>query len=133
MKRCTTCNRTYPDEAPDFCPQDGTHLVRENASPQFNPMMANASAAPPQQPQWPNQYPPNSYPQQANQAGYAQQPPYQQPPYQQQPYPHNTYAHQNQFYSPAPKRKFGARELIILISSILLILIGLLRIFGGLR
>jgi hypothetical protein len=28
MKRCPTCQQTYPDDAPDFCPHDGMRLVR---------------------------------------------------------------------------------------------------------
>ena len=29
MKRCPTCQRTYPEDAPDFCPNDGMRLVKE--------------------------------------------------------------------------------------------------------
>lgn len=34
MKRCPTCHRTYPDEAQNFCLEDGTTLVSESPSPQ---------------------------------------------------------------------------------------------------
>jgi hypothetical protein len=32
MKRCPTCQRTYPDDAPDYCPNDGMRLVKEEAA-----------------------------------------------------------------------------------------------------
>lgn len=32
MKRCPSCQRTYPDDAPDFCPNDGMRLVKEEAA-----------------------------------------------------------------------------------------------------
>src|SRR5215213_7767075 len=31
MKRCPTCQRTYAEDAPDFCPNDGMRLVKETA------------------------------------------------------------------------------------------------------
>ncbi|MDQ3817877.1 MAG: hypothetical protein M3362_09315 [Acidobacteriota bacterium] len=34
MKRCPTCQQIYPDEAPDFCPNDGGHLVSESQQQQ---------------------------------------------------------------------------------------------------
>ncbi len=32
MKRCPTCQRTYAEDAPDFCPNDGMRLVKETAA-----------------------------------------------------------------------------------------------------
>jgi hypothetical protein len=32
MKRCPTCQRTYPDDAPDYCSSDGMRLVDEEAA-----------------------------------------------------------------------------------------------------
>ena len=32
MQRCPTCNRTYPDDAPAFCPHDATRLVHDAAA-----------------------------------------------------------------------------------------------------
>lgn len=32
MKRCPTCQRTYAEDAPDFCPNDGMRLVRGSAA-----------------------------------------------------------------------------------------------------
>jgi hypothetical protein len=32
MKRCPSCQRTFPDDAPDFCPNDGMRLVKEEAA-----------------------------------------------------------------------------------------------------
>jgi hypothetical protein len=110
MQRCTTCNQTYPDDAPGFCPNDGARLARDNA-PSFDPQKTVMGATPPSgdlaqppQPQQPfyNQPPPqwNQPPPQAqgwppqqqqqmppaqNWGGYQQQqpppPPGQYPPY----------------------------------------------------
>jgi hypothetical protein len=71
MKRCPTCQRTYPDDAPGFCVNDGAPLVTEE--PQgYDPqktMLASAPPPPPQQyssPQPPPPPPPVSQPPQAN-------------------------------------------------------------------
>lgn len=51
MKRCPTCQRTYPDDAPAFCVNDGTRLVNDEAPPAFDPnktVMASTPAPPPQ-------------------------------------------------------------------------------------
>ncbi|MDQ3817878.1 MAG: DUF4190 domain-containing protein [Acidobacteriota bacterium] len=32
MKRCPSCQRTFPDEAPNFCPNDGQRLVNEESA-----------------------------------------------------------------------------------------------------
>lgn len=58
MKRCPTCQRTYPDDAPAFCVNDGAPLVTEgpqNYDPQKTMM---ASAPPPPPPQYSNPQPP---------------------------------------------------------------------------
>lgn len=55
MKRCTTCNRTYPDTASPFCAEDGTRLVDDtaNAVPNYQQQQP---AVPPQAQQQPNPY-----------------------------------------------------------------------------
>jgi hypothetical protein len=82
MKRCPTCQQTYPDDAPDYCSNDGMRLVDEESA-SFDPektVMASglrvsepASASPPSPPPAPA-------------------PPPQQPPQPQQP--------QQQYQSP---------------------------------
>lgn len=37
MQCCPTCNLTYPDDAPPFCPDDGTPLVRDATAPNPQP------------------------------------------------------------------------------------------------
>lgn len=32
MKRCPSCQRTFPDDAPSFCPNDGQRLVNEETA-----------------------------------------------------------------------------------------------------
>jgi hypothetical protein len=69
MKSCPSCHQTYPDNAPDFCTNDGTPLV--SSDPSYSPgsqWQAQGGQAPPssgwqQPPQgWgyppPGQYPP---------------------------------------------------------------------------
>ncbi|MDQ3817879.1 MAG: hypothetical protein M3362_09325 [Acidobacteriota bacterium] len=47
MKRCPTCQRTYPDDAPNFCTNDGTRLVAEESEPEFDPQKTVLATAPP--------------------------------------------------------------------------------------
>jgi hypothetical protein len=83
MKRCPTCQRTYPDDAPAFCVNDGTRLVDEEPSSSYDPQKTIMSSAPPiPPPQIPPQY---STP--------ASAPPIKPPTLQQQP---------PQYSSPAP-------------------------------
>lgn len=57
MKRCPTCQRTYPDDAPGFCVNDGTPLVTEE--PQgYDPQKTMLASAPPPPPQYSNPQPP---------------------------------------------------------------------------
>jgi RNA polymerase subunit RPABC4/transcription elongation factor Spt4 len=144
MKTCPKCNRTYPDEAPGFCPQDGTPLTPAVQSsincqkcgysiPPDAPFCANCGSpkhiigSNPENSYPPNQNPPNSYPQ-VNQQAYNSQLPYPQNPYaqnQQSPYP--------VFSTPANQVKqqgLSTRRIIAIIVGILAILLGLLRIFG---
>ena len=105
MKRCPNCQRTYPDDAPAFCVNDGTQLITEEpqsfdpqktilaSSPQppqySNPAPPMASQPPPQQPPqpvWPPPSPQQQQPPQQGQqwGGYYQQPgqaPGYPPPY----------------------------------------------------
>src|SRR5215212_564495 len=84
MKRCPTCQRTYPDDAPGFCVNDGTPPATEEPQA-YDPQKTMLASAPPPQPQ-PPQYsspqPPLSPQQQP--AGIkpptAWQPPNEQPP-----------------------------------------------------
>src|SRR3954469_3945507 len=32
MKRCPSCQKTFPDDAPDFCPNDGMRLIKEESA-----------------------------------------------------------------------------------------------------
>src|ERR1051325_7138645 len=32
MKRCPSCQRTFPDDAPSFCPNDGQRLLNEESA-----------------------------------------------------------------------------------------------------
>ena len=64
MKRCPTCQRTYPDNAPDQCPYDRTMMMSDTPQQQYYPggqQPYAAPGAPP--PQW-----------QQQQGGYYQQP-----------------------------------------------------------
>ena len=114
MKRCPKCQRTYPDDAPAFCVNDGAQLANEDA-PAFDPqktILASAppppqapptppqqysNPAPPPQAAWPPPPPPSPQQGQQQQAqnwgGYYQPGQQQQPG--QQPYP------QHQQYAPA--------------------------------
>lgn len=56
MKRCPTCNRTYPDDAPGFCPHDATTLVSD--APANNPLPPTQAASYGNQQQ---QYTPQQY------------------------------------------------------------------------
>ena len=89
MKRCPNCQRTYPDDAPGFCVNDGTQLVTEEA-PAYDPqktILATPPLAAPPPPQYnpaPQQPPPPPY-QAADPAGvpppqWQPQPPQAQPP-----------------------------------------------------
>lgn len=90
MKRCPSCQQTYPDDAPDYCSNDGMRLVDEEAA-SFDPektVMASglrasepASASPPPEP--PPQ-PPASTPQQ-QQYQVHNAPPEMKPPAEQWP------------------------------------------------
>src|SRR5947209_1222552 len=46
MKRCPTCNRTFDENAPNFCPSDGTPLLTETPSA-FTPPSAVGDVPPP--------------------------------------------------------------------------------------
>ena len=97
MKRCPKCQRTYPDDAPGFCVNDGTQLVTEEPQaydpqktilaspppaapppPQYNP-------APPPPPQAPPPPPQQHYQTPNDPAGMNPPPQWQPPPQQHQP------------------------------------------------
>ena len=73
MKRCPTCQQTFPDHAPDVCPYDGTPVVNDAAPGQqyYAGAQTPYGTPPGGAPQW--QPPPP-------QGGYYQQPG-QYPPY----------------------------------------------------
>jgi len=118
MKRCPSCQKTYTDDAPDFCPNDGMRLVKEEAAA-FDPektvmrsdVLENAPAQSSdlastleQQPQHPPAPAPNAQP--------TTQPPQGQPQYEQPPPPQQQWRPQegNQFqqqagWSPAPAQQ----------------------------
>lgn len=77
MKRCPTCQKTYPDDAPGFCSADGTRLVSEGAA-EYDPQKTILASAPPPPQQYSNPAPPENPPQPQP---YSPQPP--QPPQQQ--------------------------------------------------
>jgi hypothetical protein len=74
MKRCPTCQQTYPDPGPDHCPNDGTRLISDAPQQQY---YAGGQPPPYGTPNDPSQWqqPPGGYyPQQPG------QPPGQYPP-----------------------------------------------------
>lgn len=56
MKRCPTCQRTYPDDAPGFCVNDGAPLATEE-TPAYDPQKTMMASAPPPPPQYSNPMP----------------------------------------------------------------------------
>jgi hypothetical protein len=59
MKRCPKCQRTYPDDAPGFCVNDGAQLVNEE-SPAYDPQKTMMASPPPPPPQYSNPAPPQA-------------------------------------------------------------------------
>ena len=51
VKQCPKCQQTFPDNAPDFCPNDGTRMTA-NAQP-YAPAYQQPYGAPPAQQNWP--------------------------------------------------------------------------------
>ena len=78
MKRCPKCQRTYPDDSPGFCVNDGAALVTEEA-PAYDPQKTMLASAPPPPAQYSNPQPPP-----AAQAPPPPQPMWPPPPPQQQ-------------------------------------------------
>lgn len=101
MKRCPNCQRTYPDDSPGFCVNDGTQLVNEDA-PAFDPQKTILASAPQPPPQYSNPAPPL-----ANQPP----PPPQQPVWPPPP-PHQQQQQQAQNwgggYYPQPGQPYGS-------------------------
>src|SRR4051794_9299097 len=71
MKRCPTCQRTYQDDAPAFCVNDGTRLVDEEPSSSYDPQKTILSPTPQIPPQYSSPAPSQQQP---------IKPPTQQPP-----------------------------------------------------
>jgi hypothetical protein len=61
MKRCPSCQRTYPDNAPGFCVSDGTPLVTEE-TPAYDPQKTMLASAPPPKFSEPLPLPPSAPP-----------------------------------------------------------------------
>jgi hypothetical protein len=118
MKRCPTCQRTYPDDAPAFCVNDGTRLEDEAAQQEYDPqktILSSVPLPPPASPLPPQQYsspvpspikPPTQQPPspQQQQPVWPPQPQAQAPQAQnwggyQQPAPYQNY--QQQYAAPA--------------------------------
>lgn len=112
MKRCPTCNSTYTDDAPGFCPQDGTQLV--GGLPAYNPQPQAANVAPTQA----SNVPPYNQPynQAYNQPAYFQ--PQPQTPAMPQRLPHN------------PMRKWVQISKVTLIVSVALLLLFLVMVIS---
>lgn len=127
MKRCPSCRQTYPDDAPDYCSNDGTRLMAEE-SDSFDPektVMASglrgsepfsASPPPPPSPSAPPPLPSSAAPpqQQYQSPGEPQgikpptgwQPQSEQPPQQPWQSPASQPAQQG-WQSPAPAQNWG--------------------------
>lgn len=82
MKRCPKCQRTYPDDSPGFCVNDGAGLVTEEAQ-SYDPQKTMLASAPPPPPP-PQQYSTPPPPPPAAQAAPPPQPVWPPPPPQQQ-------------------------------------------------
>jgi hypothetical protein len=84
MKRCPSCQKTYPDDAPDYCSNDGMRLVNEE-SVEFDPektVMASGPrggerVSPPTRAPTPEEAPPPPQPFQAQEAAPGNKPPAQ--------------------------------------------------------
>jgi hypothetical protein len=132
MKRCPSCQRTYPDDAPAFCVSDGTRLIDEESA--YDPQKTIMASAPPPPPQYSNPVPqpnnPPSPPQPPPQQ--QQQPPWPPPPQHQQQGQNwgGGYYPQAQGYEPPKSKSLSLAALIIgCISGILgtLLLLDYLR------
>lgn len=75
MKRCPTCQQTFPDNAPDLCPYDGTPITVETSQQQYYAGGQPPYGTPGGAPSWGPPPPPGGYYQQPG-----QYPPYP-PPY----------------------------------------------------
>lgn len=56
MKQCPKCQQIYPDNAPDFCPNDGTRMMAAAPQQQYAPGAGSQQpygAPPPPQQNWP--------------------------------------------------------------------------------
>jgi hypothetical protein len=111
MKRCPSCQRTYPDDAPAYCVNDGTRLVDEESAPAYDPQKTIMASAPPPQPYsnpapLPNN-PPSPPPQQ-------QQPAWPPPPPQQQGQNWGGgYYPQGQGYAPPKSKSLSLATFIV--------------------
>lgn len=133
MKRCPSCQRSYPDDAPAFCVNDGTRLVDEEPSPEYDPMKTIMASAPPPNPTPPPQYS-NPAPPPINQPS-APIPAPPQPIWPPQPPPGQNwgggYYPQGQGYAQPPKSK-GLSTAALIIGA-LSGLLGLLLLLDYLR
>ena len=92
MKRCPTCNTTYPADGPNFCLNDGTRLLLETPPQAYDPLKTVLSPPP--------SVPPPPYPNQpGGMPNYQAMPP--QPQYPQQP-AQPQWGYPPQMQQPAP-------------------------------
>jgi hypothetical protein len=110
MKRCPSCQRTYPDDAPAFCVNDGTRLADEASTPAYDPQKTIMASAPPPMP-YSNPAPP------LNNPPYPP-PPQQQPVWPPQPPPPGQnwgggYMPQGQAYAPQKGNGLSRAALIL--------------------
>jgi hypothetical protein len=115
MKRCPSCQRTYQDDAPAFCVNDGTRLVEEESAPAYDPQKTIMASVPPLPP-------PQPY---SNPAPLPNNPPLPPPPPQQQaPWPPppqqaqgqnwgGGYYPQGQGYAPPKSKGLSLATLIV--------------------
>jgi hypothetical protein len=117
MKQCPTCQKTYPDDAPDYCSSDGMRLVSEEAAtydPEKTMMSSGQRASEPasQVPPpviMPEQYqgaPPNAPPMPAQPQPQSEQPPQggaQYAPQGWSPQPHAPQPYAPQPLTPQPQ------------------------------
>ena len=100
MKRCPSCQKTYSDDAPDYCPNDGMRLVSEEAvayDPEKTMMSSGQRASEPAP-----QAPPSTVPEQQYQGGPPSAPPTPMPPHGDQPPPQGGVQYVQQGWSPQP-------------------------------
>jgi hypothetical protein len=125
MKRCPKCQRTYPDDSPGFCVNDGAQLVSEEA-PAYDPQKTILASQPPPPPP-PQQY--NPAPPPVNQPPQPQAPWPPPPPQQQGQWGGGYYQQPGQQYAAPYGAPPGASKALTLTAFILGVVSGILGLF----